>query len=135
MNKNDSFKTFANSFQAVTVPGLSRISALCNKLGSPQRGLKFIHVAGTNGKGSTSAMLDSILREAGYRVGLFTSPYVREFNERMRVDGKNIPNDTLARLTERAKGVAEKMADCLLFSPFFPYDGCTFYNSAKLPLW
>lgn len=92
-------------------PGLERVRELCRGLGDPQKELKFIHVAGTNGKGSTSAMLDSILRMAGYKVGLFTSPYVREFNERMRVDGRNIPNDTLARLTERAKKVAEKMAD------------------------
>lgn len=92
-------------------PGLERVRELCRGLGDPQKELKFIHVAGTNGKGSTSAMLDSILRAAGYRVGLFTSPYVREFNERMRVDGENIPNDTLARLTERCKAVADKMAD------------------------
>ena len=92
-------------------PGLERVRELCRGLGDPQKELKFIHVAGTNGKGSTSAMLDSILRAAGYRVGLFTSPYVREFNERMRVNGRNIPNDTLARLTERAKSVADKMAD------------------------
>ena len=92
-------------------PGLDRIRELCRGLGDPQKDLKFIHVTGTNGKGSVCAMLDSILRAEGYKVGLFTSPYIKDFNERMRVGGENIPNDTLARLTEKAKAVADKMAD------------------------
>lgn len=92
-------------------PGLERVRELCRGLGDPQRELKFIHVGGTNGKGSFCAMTDSILRAQGYKVGLYTSPFVRVFNERMRVNGENIPNDTLARLTERAKAVADKMAD------------------------
>ena len=92
-------------------PGLDRIKELCRGLGNPQNDLKFIHVGGTNGKGSVCSMLSSVLTEAGYRVGLYTSPYILEFNERMRVNGKNIDKDTLARLTERAKAVAEKMTD------------------------
>ncbi len=92
-------------------PGLERIRELCHSLGNPQKNLKFIHVTGTNGKGSVCAMLDSILRAEGYKVGLFTSPYVREFNERMRINGRNIPNDYLASLTEEVKKSAEKMTD------------------------
>ena len=92
-------------------PGLDRITELCYALGNPQDSLRFIHVTGTNGKGSTCAMLDSILRAAGYKVGLYTSPYIKEFNERMRVNGENISNDQLARLTEKVKSVAEKMSD------------------------
>lgn len=92
-------------------PGLDRIRELCEGLGNPQKKLRFIHVAGTNGKGSVCAMLNSVLCKAGYKVGLYTSPYVREFNERMRVNSKNIPNETLARITEKVKAVAEKMAD------------------------
>lgn len=92
-------------------PGLDRIRELCERLGDPQKELKFIHVAGTNGKGSVCAMLDSILRAEGYRVGLFTSPYVREFNERMRINGDNIPNEYLASLTEEIKGPADQMED------------------------
>lgn len=92
-------------------PGLDRIRELCSGLGNPQDKLKFIHVTGTNGKGSVCAMLNSVLCEAGYKVGLYTSPYVREFNERMRINGENISNDTLARITERVKAVAEKMQD------------------------
>lgn len=92
-------------------PGLERIRELCLGLGDPQKKLKFVHVTGTNGKGSVCSMLSSVLSEAGYRVGLFTSPYVLEFNERMRVNGENISNDKLAALTEKARAVAEKMAD------------------------
>ena len=92
-------------------PGLERITELCNALGDPQKKLRFIHVAGTNGKGSTSAMLASILQKAGYRTGLYTSPYIRTFCERIRVDGENIPQDTLAALTERIRPIADKMTD------------------------
>ena len=92
-------------------PGLERIKELCHGIGDPQKELKFIHVTGTNGKGSVCAMTDSILRSAGYKVGLYTSPYVLEFNERMRINGENIPNEKLAALTERVKAVAEKMTD------------------------
>ena len=92
-------------------PGLERISELCERLGNPQKKLKFIHVAGTNGKGSTSAMLDSVLRKAGYKTGLYTSPYIRVFNERMRIDGENISNGELAELTEYIKPIADQMTD------------------------
>ena len=92
-------------------PGLERITALCHALGDPQKALRFIHVAGTNGKGSTSAMLASILQSAGYRTGLYTSPYIRTFCERIRVDGENIPEDALATLTERIRPIADAMED------------------------
>lgn len=92
-------------------PGLDRTLELCAALGNPQNGLKFIHVAGTNGKGSFCSMLDAVLRTAGYRVGLYTSPYINVFNERMRVNGVNIPNETLAEITEYVRPIAEKMSD------------------------
>ena len=92
-------------------PGLDRVKTLCHALGDPQDTLKFIHVAGTNGKGSFCSMLDSILRAQGYRVGLFTSPYIMEFGERMRVDGENIPERTLCDLVERVKPIADAMED------------------------
>ena len=66
--------------------GLDRVRALLSSMGDPQKSVRCIHVAGTNGKGSVCAMLDSILRAAGYRVGMFTSPYIRVFHERMRAD-------------------------------------------------
>ena len=92
-------------------PGLERITALCQALDNPQKKLRFIHVAGTNGKGSTSSMLASILQNAGYRTGLYTSPYIRTFCERIRVDGENIPEDALAKLTEKMQPIADAMED------------------------
>ena len=92
-------------------PGLERIKELCKALGNPQSTLKFIHVAGTNGKGSFCSMAESVLRSAGYKTGLFTSPYIVEFNERMRVDGENISNSELAEITEYVRPIADKMSD------------------------
>ena len=92
-------------------PGLERITALCEALGNPQDSLRFVHVAGTNGKGSFCSMISSALTEAGLKVGLYTSPYILEFNERMRIGDTSIPNDTLARLTEKVKPIADAMSD------------------------
>ena len=92
-------------------PGLGRTRELTERLGRPQDSLKFIHVAGTNGKGSTSAMLASILHKAGYKVGLYTSPFILRFNERMRIDGQDIPDGELAEITEMVKPHADAMED------------------------
>ncbi|MBQ9085604.1 MAG: bifunctional folylpolyglutamate synthase/dihydrofolate synthase [Clostridia bacterium] len=92
-------------------PGLERITQLCEGLENPQKDLKFIHVAGTNGKGSFCAMLDSVLREAGYRVGLYTSPYIRFFNERMCVGGEPIDDGELAEITAYVRPIADAMTD------------------------
>lgn len=92
-------------------PGLSRTQELLYKLGNPEKGMKYIHVAGTNGKGSTCAMLDSILRKAGYKVGLYTSPYIVRFNERMCVNGEPISDTELAELVEVIKPIADSMQD------------------------
>jgi dihydrofolate synthase/folylpolyglutamate synthase len=91
--------------------GLERTRELLEKLGDPQKKLKFVHVAGSNGKGSTCAMLDAILRKAGYRTGLYTSPYIQDFCERIQIDGENIPGDALAAVTERVRDAAETMDD------------------------
>lgn len=91
--------------------GLDRTRELLRKLGDPQKTLKYVHVTGSNGKGSTCAMLDAVLRAAGYRVGLYTSPYIETFCERIRVDGENIPGEDLASVTERVKDAAETMED------------------------
>ena len=91
--------------------GLDRTRELLGKLDGPQKELKFIHIAGTNGKGSTAAMLSSILEEAGYRVGLYTSPFINRFNERMQVNHQPIPDEELAALTEYVRPYADAMAD------------------------
>ena len=92
-------------------PGLERISELCAKLGHPEDSLRFIHVAGTNGKGSVCRMLSCILEDAGYRTGLFTSPFVEDFNERIMFNGENITNEELAEVTSYVRQFADKMDD------------------------
>ena len=92
-------------------PGLSRITELLEKLGNPQKRLRFIHVAGTNGKGSFCAMTESILRAAGYKTGLFVSPYIKNFNERICVSGVPIEDEALAEATAIVRPVAETMED------------------------
>ncbi len=92
-------------------PGLERTIELCRRIGDPQKRLRFIHIAGTNGKGSTSAMLAAALRAAGYRVGLYTSPFILRFNERMQIDGVDIPDEELAAVTEAVRPHAMAMKD------------------------
>lgn len=77
------------------------MQSLLEKLGNPHMGLKYVHIAGTNGKGTTSAFLASVLREAGYKTGLYTSPFIQRFNERIQVNGEQIPDDALAEITTR----------------------------------
>lgn len=89
--------------------GLDSISKLLELLGNPHLDLKYIHIAGTNGKGSTASYISSILREAGYKVGLFTSPYLERFNERISINGQDIPDERLAEITERVKNSIEIM--------------------------
>lgn len=90
-------------------PGLSRIQALLRLLGDPQNDLRFVHVAGTNGKGSTSTMLSSVLIEAGYKTGLFTSPYVFSFCERIQINNQNIAEHALAEVVEQVKAAIEQL--------------------------
>ena len=92
-----------------SVPGLERISALLDVMGHPERQCKFVHVTGTNGKGSTCAMVASILRKAGYRTGLYTSPYLIRFNERIQVNGEQISDKDICELTEYIKPMADSI--------------------------
>lgn len=90
-------------------PGLERISALLEKLGNPQKQLKFVHVAGTNGKGTTCTLIAGALKAAGYRTGLYTSPYVLEFRERFQIDGKMIPEEELIQQVQVVSAAADEM--------------------------
>ena len=110
MTDKKEFQKFANSFQAVTVPGLERIGALCKELGNPQRELKFIHVAGTNGKGSVCANLACILSEAGFKVGKYISPNLLKVNERISVGGVDISDEELNLILERIEPLSAKVA-------------------------
>ena len=93
------------SFQQVGAaaykPGLERVEEFCRLLGSPHNDYHTIHIAGTNGKGSTSHMMASVLQQAGYRVGLFTSPHLKDFRERVRVDGEMISEQEVVGFVER----------------------------------
>ena len=91
-------------------PGLHRIRALCAALGNPQDGLRFVHIAGTNGKGSTACMTASVLQAAGYRVGLYTSPYLVQFHERIRVNGALISDGDLTRLSGEVAAAAKGLS-------------------------
>lgn len=104
--------SYIHSFQWQDhAPGLGRMRALLRALGDPQRGRKFVHVAGTNGKGSTCACIASVLRAAGYRVGLNTSPYLMTFHERIQVNGALISDEELASLAEEIRPAAEAMTE------------------------
>ena len=92
-------------------PGLDRIRTLLEALGNPHQKLQFVHIAGTNGKGSTAAMMDSCLRAAGYKVGMFTSPFINRFNERIQVNGVPIPDQDLVQLVEQVQPAAQAMED------------------------
>ena len=91
--------------------GLDRIRELMHRVGDPQDDLRFIHVAGSNGKGSTCAMLERILREAGYRTGMFPSPYIEDFRERIQVNGEMISKEALCEITEKVAEQADQMED------------------------
>jgi dihydrofolate synthase/folylpolyglutamate synthase len=91
--------------------GLDSIGTLLGYLDDPHNDLKYIHIAGTNGKGSTSAYIAQMLKTAGYRVGLYTSPYLERFTERIQINDCDIPKDDLARITDIVKVAADKMVD------------------------
>ena len=90
-------------------PGLERINALLAAYGHPENKIKTIHVAGTNGKGSTITYLKNIYQEAGYKVGVYTSPHLIDFNERIEVNGQKISTEKLEKLVEMIKPPVEEL--------------------------
>jgi len=88
---------------------LGNIVELMNKLGNPQNSFKSIHIAGTNGKGSSSHILASILQEGGYKVGLYTSPHLKSFTERIRLNGVEIPKQAIVNFVEEVKPLIEEI--------------------------
>ena len=92
-------------------PGLDRMAALLALLGDPQKQLRFVHITGTNGKGSTAAMLAAVLTAAGYSTGLFTSPHLRRYNERIRVDGREISDGELSALLEEVRPLLARLGE------------------------
>jgi dihydrofolate synthase/folylpolyglutamate synthase len=92
-------------------PGLSRTLELLRRLGDPQKSLKFIHITGTNGKGSTASMVATVLAEAGLTTGLYTSPHLWRFHERFQVNGAQIPDEVLGRIAEQVLQAGRDMED------------------------
>ncbi|MBQ3026729.1 MAG: bifunctional folylpolyglutamate synthase/dihydrofolate synthase [Alistipes sp.] len=90
-------------------PGLERIAEFCRSIGNPQRNYFVIHIAGTNGKGSVSNMLAAVLQQAGYQTGLFTSPHLTDFRERIRVNGEMISKQKVVNFVDRYKAEMERM--------------------------
>ena len=88
---------------------LTRIKKLCDLLGNPEDKCKFIHIAGTNGKGSVSCFLANILKDAGYKTGLFTSPFIYDFNERIQINNKSISDESLMEVMEKVVIATDKM--------------------------
>ncbi len=111
MNAEEALNFIHEKLWQGSKPGLSRTLELLSKMGNPQENLRFIHLAGTNGKGSCSAMLSSILQSSGLRTGLYTSPYISDFCERMQVNGQPISGSELAEITEFCAPLALSMAD------------------------
>ena len=91
--------------------GLERTHKLLEYLGNPEKDLKLIHIAGTNGKGSTTSMITEILMGAGYKVGMYTSPFIEEFEERIQINRRNIPKETLANLIDEVKVAVDRVIE------------------------
>ncbi len=109
MTVNESIEYIHAHYWKNSVPGLDRTRDLLQRIGNPEQKLKYVHIAGTNGKGSTAAMTASILSKAGYRVGLFTSPYIYRFHERMQVNGVQISDEDLVEIVEFVRPHADAM--------------------------
>ena len=90
-------------------PGLERITEFCRIIGNPQRNYFVVHIAGTNGKGSVSNMIAAVLQQAGYQTGLFTSPHLTDFRERIRVNGDMIPKQKVVNFVDRYKTEMERL--------------------------
>lgn len=110
MNYNEALNFIHSRDKFGSRPGMERIEALCNAFDNPQDKLKYVHIAGTNGKGSTCHMIASVLSESGYRVGLFTSPFVVDFRERIQINGEMISQEDLAEIISEVKPVVEKLS-------------------------
>lgn len=109
MNYSEARQYLSEVTKYGSVPGLDSIRELMRRLGNPQDKLKFIHIAGTNGKGSVLAYLSTILKKAGYRTGRYVSPTLFSYRERIQVDGERIGREELARLTEIVRDASEDM--------------------------
>ncbi|MGE5613453.1 MAG: bifunctional folylpolyglutamate synthase/dihydrofolate synthase [Bacillota bacterium] len=109
MNYDEALEYIHGTLKFGSKLGLHNIGVLLGLMGEPHKKLKYVHVAGTNGKGSTSAFISSILTEAGYRTGLFTSPFIQRFTERIRIGNEEISPAELAEITAFVKSCVDRM--------------------------
>ncbi len=108
MNYDEAVKLLTGQGKFYIELGLDRTIQILELLGNPQDKLKCIHVAGTNGKGSVCAIIASVLKQAGFKVGLYTSPHIFDYVERIKISGQNIPKDTFAAYIEKVCSLADK---------------------------
>lgn len=111
MNYNEALEYIHSVSWKGSVPGLSRICKLLSLMDNPEKMLKYVHIVGTNGKGSTAAIITSVLKNAGYKAGMYTSPFIISFNERIQINGEMISDESLAEITEYIKPLAYSMED------------------------
>ena len=109
VNYNETLEYIHSLKQFGVKPSLERIGRLTAALGNPQDKLRCVHVAGTNGKGSTATMTANILRQAGYKTGLFISPYILNFRERMQINGEMIGEEALCGVMDRVRAAMESL--------------------------
>lgn len=128
----DNFKTYANSFQATAKPGLKSIRALLDVMNNPQKKLKFIHVAGTNGKGSVCAFLQEILTHSGIKTGKYTSPNLISVCERISVDGKNISETEMESLLCETEQYCKLLPNDIFPTQFEIWTSAAFLYFAKV---
>lgn len=113
-------------------PGLDRVSELLRRMGNPQDKLRYIHVAGTNGKGSTCAMLSAILKAEGYKTGLFISPYITDFRERIQINNEPVSEETLTAAVEKTLPIVNQLRDEGIIITEFEYvNALEFYIHAE----
>lgn len=117
MNYDEAIKYIKETAKFGSKYGLERTEKILEFLGNPHKHIKTIHVAGTNGKGSTTAMLTSILMDAGYNVGSYISPYIEEFEERIQINRNNIPKEELAEVVTEVSRAVSKVVDLGYINP------------------
>ncbi|MBC2582868.1 folylpolyglutamate synthase/dihydrofolate synthase family protein [Clostridium sp. DJ247] len=111
MNYEETMEYITNTARFGSNLGLSRTEKILELLGNPHKKLKCIHIAGTNGKGSTTSMLSKILKTAGFKVGMYTSPYIEVFEERIQINEKNIPKEELSKAVTEVSKAVEKVIE------------------------
>lgn len=134
MGRIDKHMEFISGFskQGGKVRDLNRIKSLLKAVGNPEKSLKFVHIAGTNGKGSMAQMFSEIFIDAGYKTGLFTSPYIIEYNDRIQINGQNISDEEIEIISNEIRPIVESLEGDTDFSQFEITQTIAFLYFAKM---